>query len=104
MTATIQEIAVFQQNGSGKEKTEGILRYGNGLFALKTFSIDEDLPPVLDDTLSFLPQDLRADLVIDLLRHPDLSYDLALICRSKKIPMIASGKKIGVEGVFTPPT
>lgn len=100
----IQRLMVFQQNGSGIKKIDGIRRYGNGRFDLKIVSIDASLPAIIDDAEEYIPEDIRADLVIDYLKHPDLSYDIALACRNKNIPVIASGKKIRVKGVSTPPT
>ncbi len=100
----IQNILVFQQNGSGDKKIEGVRRYGNNCFSLKIVSIDTHLPTVIDDTKEYIPKDIEADLVLDYLKHPDLSYDLAVVCRDKKIPVVASGKKFRVKGAFTPPT
>ena len=97
-------VMVFQQNGSGQTKIEGIRKYGGDQFLLEIFSIDRPLPGVIDDGKEFLPSDMPADLVLDFLSHPDLSYDLAEICREKQIPVVASGKKLRVKGVFTPPT
>lgn len=99
-----QKIVVFQQNGSGEKKIEGIRRYGNGRFAIEIVSIDETLPGVIDDARKYIPKDIRADLVLDFFKHPDLSQDLAEVCRDKKIPAVASGKKLRVKGVLTPPT
>ena len=99
-----QKIFVFQQNGSGKAKIQGILKYGNGLFLLEIISIDEVLPPVMDDTSGYLPHDIHADLVLDFLKHAELSYDLSMMCNGKEIPVVAPGKKMGAKGVFTPPT
>jgi hypothetical protein len=90
----IQKILVFQQNGSGESKIQGIIRYGENLFDLKIISIDKSLPIVI----------IKADLVLDYLTHPDLSHDLAVMCVKKKIPVIATGKKSHIKGVLTPPT
>jgi hypothetical protein len=95
---------VFQQNGSGEKKIEGIREYGQGRFGLKCFHVDGDLPPVIDDASEYLPLEIEADLVLDFLQHPDLSHDLAEICRRQGIPVVASGKKVKVEGTLTPPT
>ena len=95
---------IFQQNGSGESKIKGIRQYGEGLFRLETYSIDDDLPPVLDNTAVYLPDNINADLVLDYLKHPDLSHDLAKICVEKEIPLISSGKKIRLPGVFAPIT
>lgn len=99
-----QKILVFQQRGSGEPKIAGVRKYGHGLYAIEIVHIDEPLPPVLDDTQPYLPTVISADLVLDYLRHPDLSEDLARRCAALKIPVVASGKKVKVSGVYTPPT
>lgn len=104
MVTIPQKIVIFQQNNSGKGKIEGITRFGNDLFNIQVLAIDQTFPPVIDDTGPFLPEDIQADLVLDFLKHPDLSHDLALICLKKGIPVIASGKKSRAKGVLTPPT
>jgi hypothetical protein len=98
------KILVFQQDGRGETKIEGIKAYGGDDFQIEMVSIDMPLPPVIDDAREFLPQEIEADLVLDFLKHPDLSYDLANLCAEKEIPVIASGKKIHEPGVITPPT
>lgn len=100
----VQKITVFQQNGSGESKIRGIREYGEGSFALDVRSIDEPLPPVIDDATPYLPTNIDADVVLDFLTHPDLSHDLANLCRTLSIPLVASGKKSRGKGVFTPPT
>jgi len=98
------KILVFQQNNSGESKIAGIKKFGKHRFDLHMVSIDMPLPPVIDDAREFLPEDIEADLVLDFLKHPDLSYDLAQLCREKGIPVVASGKKMKIEGVAVPPT
>lgn len=100
----IQNIVVFQEKGSGDSKIKGIREYGNGLFRLRVCSIDADLPGLIEDGRAYLPADIEADLVLDFLRHPDLSQDLGQLCREKNIPVVASGKKHRIDGVLTPPT
>ena len=99
-----QNILVFQQNGSGEKKIEGIKRHGKDRFSIEIISIDTPLPTVIDDTKEYIPQDISADLVLDFLKHPDISHDFAAICRNKKIPVVASGKKMRIKGIHTPPT
>ena len=99
-----QRIMVFQQNGSGEKKIAGLRQYGQDMFELEVVNIDDVLPLVLDDTSHYLPQDLSCDLVLDFLRHNDLSTDLAHLCSKNDIPMVASGKKVHGKTVFTPPT
>jgi hypothetical protein len=102
--ADVEVIVVFQQNGSGERKIRGIREFGKGRFLIKTVSIDEALPPMLDHTGEYLPRTIQADLVLDFLTHPDLSHDLASACAKLEIPVIASGKKIRMQGIFSPPT
>lgn len=97
-----QHIAVFEQNGSGEAKIAGIRRHGGGHFRLERVAIDPCLPPILDDTSDLLPRAITADLVLDFLRHPDLSQDLALLCERRSVPIIAPGRRL--RYAVTPPT
>lgn len=100
----VQHILVFQQGGSALTKIEGIHRYGGPKLVLTIISIDVALPAILDDAGDYLPQTLQASLVLDYLKHPDLSDELGKLCSSQGVPLIASGKKMRWPGVFTPPT
>jgi hypothetical protein len=62
----IQKILVFQQNGSGEGKIAGIRKYSGRSLALEIISIDQPIPPVVDDTEGYLPDELSADLVLDV--------------------------------------
>ena len=97
-----QRILVFQQQGSGENKIRGIKAFGEDEFSLTVISIDEELPPLIDDTSEYLNPDFQADLVLDYLKHPDLSHDLSVLCNSKNIHVIASGKKTKGELTHTP--
>ena len=99
-----QKILVFQQNGSGESKIAGVRKYGGNRMDLGVISIDAPLPPLVEDTSQYLPREIRADLVLDFLKHPDLSHDLAALCCELDIPLIASGKNFEFKGVHTPPT
>ena len=99
-----QKILVFQQNGTGESKIAGIRKYGENRIVLEIITIDDPLPPLVEDTSEYLPPKIRADLVLDFFKHPDLSHDLAALCRDLGIPLIASGKKLEIKGVYTPPT
>ena len=100
----IQKIVVFQQNGSGESKISGVRKYGGDLFELEVISIDAALPSIIEDSEEYLPCELKADIVLDFLKHPDLSNDLVQICIRNKIPVIASGKKLPEKKALTPPT
>lgn len=104
-----QRIAVFQQGDSAKSKIAGLKKYGRENMDLHLYDMPLDLPPLIDNAEQYLPHDLAADLVLDYLKHPDLSEDLADLCAAKGISVVASGKKIRPHGqrrglVFTPPT
>ena len=99
-----EKILVFHQNGSGESKIQGIRKYGKDRFIIETVSIDETLSSILDDTRDYLPSNIQADLILDFLKHPDLSHDLAIACRARNIPIVASGKKLRIKGALTPPT
>ncbi len=100
----MQHIVVFQQHGSGEKKVQGIREHALDVIRLEVISIDVFLPPIVEDPEEYLPPSIDADLVLDYLRHPDLSQELCLRCSALGIPVVASGKKWRVEGVFTPPT
>ncbi len=99
-----QRLLVFQQDGSGESKVKGVEKYGEGLFIIERISIDIPLPAIIDNSSDFLPENFSADLVLDFLKHPDLSHDLAQICHKKDIPIVASGKKHQETWAITPPT
>ena len=98
------KILVFQQSNQGEAKIAGIRKYGGDQFKMEIVSIENDLPQVIDDARQYLPENIEADLVLDFLQHPDLSYDLAEICSANEIPLVASGKKHHPSHVITPPT
>lgn len=100
----VQKIVVFQQHGSGEKKIAGIREYAGGVIELTVISIDEPLPDIIEDGSRYLPEKIDADLVLDFLKHPDLSYDLVALCHTRQIPVISSGKKIPSKWVLTPPT
>jgi hypothetical protein len=100
----MQKVMVFQQRGSGERKIAGVREYGADIVRLEVVSIDDELPPVLDDGRSWLPSVIDADLVLDFLRHQDLSHDLVQICVEQGIPVVSSGKKRTGRNVLIPPT
>ena len=100
----MQKIIVFQQNGSGQSKIDGIKQFGEKQFIVTSFDIDDPLPPVIDDTSDYLPDTIDADIVLDFLKHRDLSDDLSVLCQRLGIPVVASGKKITVGEAVCSPT
>lgn len=100
----MQRIAVFQQRGSGQTKIDGIRQFGQNRFSVTAYDIDQDLPDIIDDTSGYLPETIDADIVLDFLKHHDLSADLAVLCQKCGIPIIMSGKKITSGEAICPPT
>jgi hypothetical protein len=86
------DIIVFQQNGSAERKTAGIKEYGENIVIQKIFSIDDSLPEVLDNPEEFVTDKFSGDLVLNFLKHPDLSSYLVDICERKAIPVVTTGK------------
>lgn len=99
-----QKVWVYLQNQTAMCKTQAIKRFALQSIELKIISIDGALPPIIDDTDPYFVDPIKADLVLDHLRHPDLSHALAEKCRQADIPVIASGKKPPLEGALTPRT
>ena len=100
----MQKIVIVQQNGAGELKAHGIKRFGKDRFDVKVIDIRTDLPEMIDDGFEYLPEKIDADLVLNFLKHPDLSEDLTTLCEKQKIPVISSGKKIAQEAAICPPT
>lgn len=100
----MQTIVIFQQNGSGQAKIAGINAFGDKQFKLDIINIDQALPLLIEDSSEYLPDTIEADLVLDFLKHQDLSDDLSLLCEKLNIPIIASGRKVTVGKAICPPT
>ncbi len=101
---SLQRILVFQERGSGEKKIAGIEEYAPGCFELEVISIDTSLPAMIDEPEDYFPAELKADLVLGFLRHPDLSAELLQRCRQAKIPFVASAKQYpSADRLATPP-
>lgn len=100
----MQRIVMFQQQGSGERKIRAVRERGQDMAIVAVVDIDGPLPLVIDEPEALLPDRLEADLVLDHLTHPDLTQALALLCQRLGIPVIASGKRVPVSGLVSPPT
>ncbi len=87
-------LIIFEEAGSGKYKIAGIEIYGRHITIERTYDILFDLPEIVDEPEEFIPDDFTADLILNFLRHPDLSEYLVELCKIKGIPVIASGQNI----------
>ncbi len=95
------KIALFEESGCAKRKIEGIKKYAPEILISPIVdipSIRSDI--VIDEPDEFLSIDFDADMVLDYIKHPDLSYFLVQLCKEKKIPVVASGQKI--KGAICP--
>ena len=86
------KIVVFQQNGSAEKKTEGIKAYGRDIDIHEVYSIDVALPEIVDEPEQYINSDFSGDLVLNFLKHPDLSAYLVDLCEQKSIPVVTTGK------------
>jgi hypothetical protein len=100
----VQKILVFQQKGSGVNKISGLKKFGGKRFIIETYDIDEPLPGLIENGNDYLPETIDADLVLDYLKHLDLSNDLWLLCEKLGIPVVASNKKTTGKWAMTPRT
>ena len=84
---------MVEQHGSGRNKVDGLVRFGNPDDKIEVLSLDDALPEFVDEPEEFLDKEvIQADLVLNYLTHPDLSHYLIQICTAKKIPVVSSGK------------
>lgn len=97
-----QKVWVYLQCHTATCKTQAVGRFSAQSIELKIISIDDALPPIIDEPEPYFPDPIEADLVLDHLKHPDLSHALAEKCRKAGIPVVASGKKPPLEGALTP--
>ena len=100
----MQNILIIQQNDAGERKAHGIKRFGKDRFNVEVIDIETDLPTIIDDGFEYLPEKIDADLVLDFLKHPDLSEDLAVLCEKQEVPVVITGKKITKGNAICPPT
>jgi hypothetical protein len=98
-----ERILVLQQGSSGESKIKGIGEFGAEGFEVRTFTVQPPLPSIIDDATPYLPLEIDADVVLDYLKHPDLSLELAEMCRRLNVPVVASGAKLDSDWPHTPP-
>ena len=87
------KIIIFQQFDSAEKKIEGIRKYGKDIGTLQLISIDVRLPELIDYPEEYIDSSFCADLVLNYLKHPDLSDYLQRHCEEKEITIVSAGKK-----------
>ncbi|NIA08793.1 MAG: hypothetical protein GWP10_03265 [Nitrospiraceae bacterium] len=90
----LSRLVVFEEGGSGNYKVAGVKTYGKNIEIERVYDIPLALPEIIDEPEDFIPEDFGGDVVLDFLRHPDLSEYLVKLCVAKGIPVIASGQHI----------
>ncbi len=100
----MQKVLIVQQNKAGERKAEGIKRFGKDRFAIEIIDIETNLPTIIDDGFEYLPEKIDADIVLDFLKHPDLSEDLAVLCERQEVSVVITGKKVTKGNAICPPT
>jgi hypothetical protein len=89
-----QRIVIFEEDGSGDYKIAGMDVYGKGIVIRAVHNITGPFPEIIDEPEKYVTASFKADLVLNFLRHPDLSEYLVSVCMKKDIPVIASGQQI----------
>jgi hypothetical protein len=87
-------LVVFEEAGSGKYRVAGIEVYGRNITIERVYDIPSGLSGIIDEPEEFIPDDFEGDLILNFLRHPDLSEYLVKICKTMGLPVIASGQHI----------
>jgi len=67
---------------------------------VQVVSLDDPLPEFIEDPAEYLSDPPAVDLILNYLRHPDLSQHLVACCRRRGITVIAPGKRH--EGAICP--
>lgn len=93
------KIIVFEQKKSAELKIAGVREHGRDVEFVDIVSIDQFLPDFIDEPEEFISDDFDCDLVLNYLKHPDLSHCLVEICEKKGIPVVTPA---GKGGGFTP--
>lgn len=91
-------VIIFQRGDRGKHIIEGMKEHSD--IDVTSFTVDENLPQIVDNPQDFLDHDFEADLIFDHLHHRDLSEYLVKIAKKKGIPIIVPGANI--KGAITP--
>ncbi len=85
-------IVVFQEAGSAEKKVKGILKFGEKITITNMFSINATLPEFVENPEEYITSEFNGELVLNFLKHPDLSDYLVDLCTEKQIPVVTTGK------------
>lgn len=91
-------VIVFQRGGAGKHIIEGLKKHSD--LDVRSFSVPEDVPEIIDSPEDFIDADFSADLIFDHTHHRDLNEYLVGIAKKKGVPIIVPGAKI--KGALSP--
>lgn len=91
-------VVVFKRGDWGKHIIEGLREHSS--IDVASFTVDENLPHIVDNPQDLLDYDFEADLIFDHTHHRDLSEYLVRIAKERGIPIIVPGANI--KGAITP--
>lgn len=96
-------LTVFQQHSAGSKKIQGITRFGRDISIVEIIDFPTALPDFIDDPAPYFPKEIKGNIVLSFLRHPDLADYAAHYCARHGVAMIASGprKIAGARSPFT---
>ncbi|MEN8256481.1 MAG: DUF166 family (seleno)protein DfsP [Thermodesulfobacteriota bacterium] len=100
-SCSTDSITVFQQANAGEKKVQGIETYGCQIKIVEVIDFPIALPDFLDDPQEFFPDQIKGNIVLSFLKHPDLADYAAKYCQQQEIPMIASGPR-KISGAHSP--
>lgn len=92
------KVIVFQRKGYANHIIEGLKKHSN--IEVESFTVDDNLPEIIDDPQDFIDADFEADLIFDHLHQRDLTEYLVKIAKKKDVPIIVPGTN--VKGALNP--
>ena len=103
MISGMTSISIFQQTGIGEKKIQGLHKYGKNITIAEIVTLPLGLPDFIEDPEDYFTQDIKSNLVLSFLKHPDLTDYLVSLCNKLSIPVVASGPR-NIPGAFSPMT
>lgn len=103
MISGTTSISIFQQTGIGEKKIQGLHTYGKDINIAEIITLPLDVPDFIEDPEEYFTREIKGNLVLSFLKHPDLTDHLVSICNRLSIPIVASGSR-NIQGAFSPMT
>ena len=103
MSSAVTPISIFQQSGIGEKKIQGLETYGKNIIIAEIITLPVGLADFIEDPEDFFSPEIKGDLVLSFIKHPDLSDYLVSLCNRLSIPVVASGPRT-IQGAYSPIT